>query len=349
MTPTRAALAERAGLAAHALLPLGAIAPTPLFDTYHAVMTSRIVMAATRTGLIAALAEQPDDAAGLARRTWVKRDGADVMLVALAALGYVRASRDGTYRLTRTTRRWLAANGLTRFVSEFVYDDWRHFSRLEDVLEGGEPEGLHDRHPDDPYWERYQLGMHALQREVAPTIARAIRVRKPRRLLDLGGGPGTHAMAMCRRHPGLEATVVDLPPAAQIGAEIVALEGFGERIRYCAGDALELDLGGGYDVVTVHNVLHNLPTGDCARLLSRARAALAPRGTLAVHEIERPPPGRAGTRIAGALGVLFWTLQHTRAYTAHELSGWMRAAGCARVRLKRPAAAPGTVLALGRA
>jgi cyclopropane fatty-acyl-phospholipid synthase-like methyltransferase len=234
-------------------------------------------------------------------------------------------------------------------VSEFVYDDWRHFSRLEDVLEGGPPEGLHDRAADDPYWERYQLGMHALQREIAPAIARAIRVRSPRRLLDVGGGPGTHAMAMCRRHPGLEATVVELAPAAAIGAEIVALEGFGDRIRYRVGDALETDLGSGYDVVTVHNVLHNLPPGDCARLLERARAALAPDGTLAVHEIERPPPGRAGTRIAGALGVLFWTLQHTRAYTAGELGAWLREAGCRRVRLKRPATAPGTVLALGRA
>ena len=349
MTPTRAALAERAGLAAHALLPLGAVAPTPLFDTYHAVMTSRIVMAATRTGLIAALAEKPDDAAGLARRTGIEPAGADVMLVALAALGYVREGRDGSYRLTRPTRRWLASNGLTRFVSEFVYDDWRHFSRLEDILEGGPPEGLHDRSPDDPYWERYQLGMHALQREVAPAIARAIRVRSPRRLLDLGGGPGTHAMAMCRRHPALRATVVELGPAAAIGSEIVALEGFADRIRYCCGDALEVDLGGGYDVVTVHNVLHNLPPGDCARLLSRARAALAPGGTLAVHEIERPPPRRAGTRIAGALGVLFWALQHTRAYSAREIAAWMSGAGCRRVRLKRPTVAPGTVLALGRA
>lgn len=349
MIPTRAAVAERAGLAAHALLPLGAVAPTPLFDTYHAVMTSRIVMAAIRTGLIAALAEKPADADGIARRTSIQRDGADVMLVALAALGYVRANRDGSYRLTRTTRRWLSSNGLTRFVSEFVYDDWRHFSRLEDVLEGGPPEGLHERRADDPYWERYQLGMHSLQREVAPGIARAIRVRSPRRLLDIGGGPGTHAMAMCRRHPRLEVTVIELAPAAAIGAEIVALEGFGERIRYCVGDALESDLGAGYDVVTVHNLLHNLPPGDCARLLRRARAALAPGGTLAVHEIERPPPGRAGTRIAGALGVLFWTLQHTRTYTAGELAAWLRGAGCRRVKLKRPAKAPGTLLALGRA
>jgi 2-polyprenyl-3-methyl-5-hydroxy-6-metoxy-1,4-benzoquinol methylase len=156
-------------------------------------------------------------------------------------------------------------------------------------------------------------------------------------------------MAMCRRHPRLEATIVELAPAAAIGAEIVALEGFGERIRYRFGDALETDLGTGYDVVTVHNVLHNLPPGDCARLLERARAALAPGGMLAIHEIERPPPGRAGTRIAGALGVLFWTLQHTRPYTASELATWLRDAGCRRVKLKRPARAPGTVLALGRA
>jgi 2-polyprenyl-3-methyl-5-hydroxy-6-metoxy-1,4-benzoquinol methylase len=348
VTATRAALAERAGLAAHALLPLGALAPTPLFDTYHAVMTSRIVMAATKLGVFAALAAGSSDAAGVARRTGIRDDGADVLLVALASLGYVRACRDGTYSLTATSRRWLDPNALRRFVAEFVYDDWAHFSRLEDILTGGPPEGLNDRDPDDPYWERYQFGMHALARHSAPAVARAIRVRSPRRLLDVGGGPGSYAIEMCRRHPQLEVTVVELEGAARLGCEVVALEGLGERIRYRVGDALETDLGTGYDVVTVHNVLHNLPPASCAKLLQRACAALRPGGTAAVLEIERPPAGRAGTRIAGALGVLFWILQRTRAYTAEELSAWLREAGCRRIRLKRPVSLPGAVLALGR-
>lgn len=348
MTSTRAALAERAGMAAAAVLPLGRVAPTPLFDTYHAVMTSRIVIDAARLGVLAALAEEPGDAAGVAERTGIEPAGADVLLVALEAIGYVRSGEGGTYRLTATARRWLGPNGLTRFVGEFVADTWNHFSRLEDVLRGGPPEGLHDRDPDDPYWQRYQLGMHALAQINAPVVARAIRVRAPKRLLDVGGGPGGYAVAMCRRHPELRADVVELEAPAEIGRELVALEGFGERIRYRTGDALECDLGSGYDVVTINNVLHNLPPERCAALVRRAAAALRPGGTIALFELERPPRGRRGARISSALGVLFWILQHTRAYSADELTVWLRAAGCRRVKLRRPAALPGSVIALAR-
>jgi 2-polyprenyl-3-methyl-5-hydroxy-6-metoxy-1,4-benzoquinol methylase len=336
-------------MAAATLLPIGRFVPTPLFDTYQAVMTSRIIEAGTRLGVFEALADGPAAPAALAERTGIDRDGADVLLVALAALRYIRPGPDGTYSLTPTARRWLAGNGLTGFVGGFVHYTWEHFGRLEDVLQGGPPEGLHERDADDPYWETYQHAMYALARENAPAVARAIGARKPRRLLDVGGGPGTYAAAMCRRHAGLEATVVELPPAAEIGRELVALEGLGERVRYRAGDAFDLDLGAGYDVVTIHHVLHNLPADRCAELVRRACAALRPGGTLAILEIERPPPGETTTRLSGALGVLFWILQHTRTYTAEEITTWMREAGCTRVKLKRPPKMPGAVLAVGRA
>jgi hypothetical protein len=77
-------------------------------------------------------------------------------------------------------------------------------------------------------------------------------------------------------------------------------------------------------------------------------AAAADGGTIAVLEVERPPPGRTGPRIGTALGVLFWLLQHTRTYTAAEIAGWLRDAGCRRIKVKRPAALPGSALLLAR-
>jgi hypothetical protein len=337
-----AALVERAGMAAARAGIRPTFAPTPLFDTYYAVMSARVVMAATSLGVIAALAERDDDAAGLAERLRLQSAGLDALLYALHTLGYVRARGGGRYALTRTARRWLAPGGLDAVVGAFNYDSWQHFGRLEDVLSGAPPVGLHERDPADPYWGRYQEAMGQFAALSAGPVARAIRVRSPRRLLDLGGGPGVHAAAMCARHPQLEATVVELEGAARLARPH-------ERVTYLTGDLFTTGLGTGYDVVTAHSVLHNLPPERCRELIRRAHAATAPGGTFAALELERAPAGRAGTQIGALTGVLFWVLQHSRTYTAAEMRGWLAAAGFTRIRAKRPPALAGSVLLLATA
>src|SRR5918993_380693 len=85
-----ASLLERGGLVArHA-----GLAPPPFpaayFDTWAAVIAARAVMAATRLGVIDALAEQPDDAAGLAQRPGPGGGGLHPPLGGLAPLHYAR-------------------------------------------------------------------------------------------------------------------------------------------------------------------------------------------------------------------------------------------------------------------
>jgi hypothetical protein len=77
-----AVLAERAGLAAAAALPVGRFVPTPLIDTYQPLMTSRIVVAATRLGVLAALADGPADARAVADHAGIEPGGAEVLLPA---------------------------------------------------------------------------------------------------------------------------------------------------------------------------------------------------------------------------------------------------------------------------
>ena len=60
---------------------------------------------------------------------------------------------------------------------------------------------------------------------------------------DVAGGHGGFAMAMCRRHPRLQATILDLPASVAVGRRIVEEEGLEERISFHEGDALVDDLG----------------------------------------------------------------------------------------------------------
>ena len=51
-------------------------------------------------------------------------------------------------------------------------------------------------------------------------------------LLDLGGGPGTYAMAFLAKHPRLRATVCDRPAALEVAKEIAATHKAGVRLSY---------------------------------------------------------------------------------------------------------------------
>lgn len=117
MAVDRVALLERIGLALARLGLAPPPLPVPFYDGYLGLLGARAVMAATRLGVIRALAERADDARGLARRLELDPDRLEVLLAALASLGYVRRRRDGRWAPTRMARRWLAPDGIDAIAS----------------------------------------------------------------------------------------------------------------------------------------------------------------------------------------------------------------------------------------
>lgn len=350
MLPDRVALLERIALATSRLGLVPPSFPSPYFDAYLGPTLARAVMSATSLGVFAALAERPDDAAGLAGRLGLDEDRLPVLLAALVTLGYLRCRR-GRYRLTRPAKRWLvpsSAGGIDAVVGGLAYWNWKGMEALEDVLKGEEPIGLHERPAGDPFWPPYQAAMAQLAEFTADTVARIVPAKRPRRLLDLAGGPGLHSVAMCRRHPGLEATVVELEAPARLARERLAEEELADRIHYRVGDLFEAELGEGYDVVTAHSILHNLDAGRCVELLERARAALRPGGVVAALETEQPREGRPGSLIATAGSLAFLTYAGTHSWTAPELREFFERAGLVEVKERRALRLPGNVIMLGR-
>ena len=74
-------------------------------------------------------------------------------------------------------------------------------------------------------------GLFDLTRLAGDDVARMIPTRNPKRMLDLAGGHGGYAIAMCRRHADLTVTIVELEGAARIGREIVREQGMADRIE----------------------------------------------------------------------------------------------------------------------
>lgn len=111
------------------------------------------------------------------------------------------------------------------------------------------------------------------------------------RMLDVGGNSGEFVMQLCRRHPALSATVVDLPVVCDVGREHVDRHPEGRRITFVKGSALTDALPGGQDLVTFKSMLHDWPEREAGQLIANAAQALTPGGTLLIFERGPVPAG----------------------------------------------------------
>ena len=166
---------------------------------------------------------------------------------------------------------------------------------------------------------------------------------RPRTLLDIGGGHGGYAAALCERHPTLHATVLDLPGSAAIGRELIAAAGLADRVSFREGDATTADLDQGYDAVLCFNLVHHLAPDEAAALFRKIGNAISPGGTLAVLDVFAEP-GRRASAQADMLALFVYLSSGARVHTPRELGGWLHDAGFAPPKKIRVLRIPGLAL-----
>lgn len=308
-----------------AVLASGLI-PTPMVESY-AMVTTRALLAAARAGLFEAIGDGVTTAGELAARCGTDPRATEKLLNLLAGMRYVRAGRDGTYRLRRVARRWLTGPSSVRDSVLMKDLEWRWIEGLDEFLHRGEPQDVHaTMSPDD--WGLYQRGMRSNAGMFAPLLARRVPVPEGARdLLDIGGSHGYFSVAICRRHPGLQATVLDLPEAVAHAAPLLAAEGMGDRVVLRAGDALADDLGTEhYDVVFMMSLVHHFDDATNRALVRRVADALRPGGVLVIGDSIRLEPHETD-QMGSFFDLYFAMTSRAGLWTYDEMADWQRAAG----------------------
>src|SRR6185369_1048705 len=171
-----------------------------------------------------------------------------------------------------------------------------------------------------------------LAMQIAPRIVSNVDLQGRRRLLDLGGGPGTYAIHFCQANPQLEATVYDLPSTRRFAEKTIASFGLDDRIKFHDGDFISDDVPGGFDVAWLSHILHGEGPEGCAVILRRAVAALEPGGMLMVQEfiLDDDMNGPLFPALF-SLNMLLGTPQG-QAYSQRQLEEMMTAAGVGSIR-----------------
>ena len=252
-----------------------------------------------------------------------------MLLNALAALG-VLAKEDGRFRCTEAG----AALGRQREGLMHMAHLWQTWSGLTACVRPGHSERSG---PSGPQVEHFIAAMHARARMIAGDAVRLVGHQGVRRLLDVGGGPATFAIAFALAEPGLRAEVLDLGPVLPIAAGHIRAAGLEGRVTVRAGDLRKGSLGEGYDLVLVSAICHMLDEDGNHDLLARCAQALAPGGRVAVREFILDPD-RAGPPTAAlfALNMLVGTAAGNT-YTEAEYRSWMEQAGLQAIIRPEPA------------
>lgn len=334
--PIPETLLEAAALASN-------LVPRPVFDSLLATGLARTLMVASRLGVFDALAAGPLDAAGVAARCQTDPDATGRLLGALAGSSYLKMNQ-GRYSLAPVARRWLLSDdpGSLHHHMELMFVTWRWLEHYETYIRTGDTLDVHDDlSPDE--WGAYQRGMRSLAALLAPEVAWRTPVpRGARTMLDIGGSHGFYSVALCRRHQGLRATVLDLPEAVQHARAILARENMGDRVMMQSGDARTTDLGEErYDVVLMANLVHHFDEATNRHLMQRVARALRPSGVVVVQEIMRHRPGETGAQ-PGALGDLYFaSISAAGIYGYEQIAAWQRDADLSPRRPRRFLTYPG--------
>lgn len=205
-------------------------------------------------------------------------------------------------------------------------NSWETWGRLEEAVRTGA--GIVQGRQREPGELRdFILGMSNIAMLSAPDMLEHVDIAPCRRLLDVGGGPGTYTLTFLRANPALHATLMDFPDVLEIAREQVGAAGLIDRVEFRPGDAMTDDLGGGYDLILVSNVVHILGPEENAALVRKCHAALDPGGLLILKDFFTDP-GHTGPPFSLVFAVHM--LLHTaagRTYSTEQARGWTDAAG----------------------
>ena len=302
-------------------------------------LIAQAVSVAARLRIPDLVAEKPQRADVLARATGSHADGLYRLLRALASAGIF--VEKGRRRFGRTPLSDLLREGVPgslRDVAIFGGEPWRRAAyALAGSLRAGRSAfeivygmplySYLSKHPRSLRLFTDVMAYH--WSHLSDAILRVLDFSRTRRIVDVGGGPGSLVRALLEAHPGLTGVVFDLPAVAAAARRSLTAAGLASRCRVLSGDFFRGVPGGG-DLYVLAFVLHNWDDRRAVKILERCRNAMSETARLVVIEILVPADTRPAAAKISDLEMLVFTSGRER--TAGEYRALLAAAG---LRLRR--------------
>ncbi len=289
-----------------------------LSGLWSGFQASRIVLTANNYNIFNYLEEKAFTVEELAPKLKADKRALEILLDALCGLGLLTKSK-GKFRNTPVSSKHLVS-GKPEYQGDIMRHAetlWQNWSALDEVLITGLPaRRAHDH-------QAFINGMHNIAQSRVKSLLSVLDLKGVKTALDLGGGPGTYAIALAKK--GIDVTLYDLPETMRIAR--TNARNAGVKIKLRKGDFVHDDIGRGYDLILLSQILHAYSPRENADLLLKCFQALNPGGVIYIQEIPIDKELTSPVRSAiFSVNMLVNTLGG-RCYNAVEIEEWLKSAG----------------------
>ena len=314
--------------------------PAADFERLYALgagfQASEIIFTAIRLGVFSALAAGPVTGKSLAGKLNLSQDALGRFMFALKSMGLIE-ERNRACIKTPLSRNYLGAASRENCSDMLIHletlkSSWANlsYSLKKGTMHAPRKEALAD-YPRQ--LKRFLGAMHASGVIKSAAIGRAIPLQRYSRMLDIGGGMGTYAVAFAKKNSRLQATVFDLETVVPHAKKYIRQCGMAGRVSVAAGECLSDPFpGNDYDLVLLSNILHIYAPGDARSIIKKAARALQSSGTLLIHDYI------AGTGDQVFVSLFDMTMltgtPEGRCHAHDDLSQWMKESGLSRIKTK---------------
>jgi acetylserotonin N-methyltransferase len=260
------------------------------------------------------------------------RDALERLLDACVGLQLL-SRQDGHYHNTRAAINYLCKDSPSRLVDYICYSNrilWQLWGNLEKAIQEGSHRWQQTfgwegsifesfyRTPED--LREFVMSLHGYGLVSSPDVAAAFDLSQFRRLVDLGGGTGHLAIAICQRYPGMRGLVYELPVVVPFAREIIAASAAADCIDVETGDFFDdkQQLPEG-DLFVLGRIVHDWSESKVVTLLGRILERLPTGGAVLIAE-KLIDEDRAGPKWAQMqnLGMLLYTEGKERTLSEYQ-------------------------------
>jgi hypothetical protein len=304
--------------------------PTPIIRLSTAYWDAQVLLTANRIGVFDACADASMTVEAVAEVIETRPRPTRLLLKSCVGLGLLIEDENG-FRNAPLAAAYLTKNSPAYMGNAIRYSDnlYGTWGQLEQALREDRPMMAPETYlGDDPGKTRdFVYGMHDRALGIGRALVEMVDLSGRRRLLDIGGGPGTYSALLAQRYPEVRSQVLELPEVAEIATEILESMGCRDRVKLLPGSYHTSTFPGDNDAVLISGVFHRETAETCRGLIERARDSPVDGGLLIISDVFTDAGGSHPV-FAALFGInMLLTAADGGVHEDRQVAEWMSEAG----------------------